>query len=254
VKSALAGARVAVTRSGAQAADLARLIVARGGAPVLVPCLRVVGPVDAGALDEALDRLPRDYDGVVFSSTNAVHWTLARTTSESFAGVRVVAVGAATAEALRERGVPVDVVPAAFHSEGILAALDEAGDLAGTRWLLPRADVAREVLPEGLEARGAQVDRVVAYRNAAPEPGAVERALEAGIDAITFASGSAVVRLREALGPRFEERLRGAVVASIGPVTSQACREAGLTVHAEAESAGIAALVDALADIWETRS
>ena len=250
----LRGARVAITRAPEQAVALTALVADRGGVPVLIPCLRVAAPESTELLDRALARLPDAYDGVLFPSTNSVRWTLARTSPAAFAGVCVVATGSATAEALKERGVEVRVVPRAFHSEGVLAALDQEGSLAGTRWLLPRADVAREVLPAGLEERGARVDRVVAYRNLAPEPGPVVEALQRGVEVITFASGSAVVRLAEALGERLEELLKDVVVASIGPVTSAACRDAGLPVHVEAPQARIASLVDALVSCWETKT
>lgn len=253
----LNGARIGITRAGEQAAGLAALVVASGGNPVLMPCLEVVAPESFELLDAALARLPEGYDGVLFSSVNVVRWTLSRAEVGTLRQVTVAAVGRATAEALEERGVEVQVVPEDFHAEGLLLALDAyAGSrgLAGTRWLLPRADVAREILPLGLEARGATVDRVVAYRNVAADPGPLFDALERGLDAVTFASGSAVERLRGALGDRFGELLAGVIVASIGPVTSRACRDAGLSVHVEAAEARVPALADALASHWENRT
>lgn len=255
--ASLAGARVGITRAPEQASALAEGVTLRGGVPVLVPCLCLAGPETTGPLDRALALLPDGYDGVLFASTNAVRWTFERTASSVFDGVLVAAVGRATAEALEARGVAVTVVPADFRAEGLLAALDEhaAPDgLAGTRWLLPRGDVAREVLPDGLEARGARVDRVVAYRNLAPPPGPLAAALEQGLDAITFASGSAVQRLAQALGPRFVELLSDVVVASIGPVTSRACRDLGLDVQVEPPTARVEALLDGLAAHWERRA
>ena len=250
----LSGVRVGVTRAREQAADVASEIADRGGVVVLMPCLEVAGPEDFEPLDAAIARLPGGYDGILFSSTNAVRWTLDRCSEGALRGVRVAATGTATSELLESRGVHVDVIPAAFHSEGLLEALDQDGGLSGTRWLLPRADVAREVLPRGLEARGAHVDRVVAYRNLAPEPGPLLDAIEAGLDAITFASGSAVRRLAAALGPRLGPLLDGVVVASIGPVTSRACIEFGLTVAVALAEARVSTLVGDLADHWETRA
>ncbi len=246
----LEGARVGITRAREQAAGLVDLVAGEGGVPVLLPCLEVVGPESIEPLDRALARLPGGYDGVLFASTNAVRWTLGRAGPGRFQRAIVAAVGPATADELIASGVRVDVVPTVHRAEGLLAALDAhvgRRGLRGTRWLLPRADVAREALPEGLEARGATVDRVVAYRNVAPDPAPLVEALEAGLEAITFASGSAVRRLKEALGERFEPLLGGVIVASIGPVTSRACRELGLAVHVEAAQARVPALVEALA-------
>ena len=251
----LGGARVGVTRAAAQSGELADRIAARGGLPVRIPCLEVVGPESPELLDRALARPPAGYDGVLFASTNAARFTLERVAAGLLQEPVVAAVGEATAAELIRSGVRVDVVPTVHRAEGLLAALEAhmGRRMAGSRWLLPRADVAREVLPEGLEALGATVDRVVAYRNRAPEPGPLLEALEEGLEAITFASGSAVRRLAAALGDRFPALLDGVVVASIGPVTSEACRALGLAVHVEAPEARVAALVDALAEHWSAR-
>jgi uroporphyrinogen-III synthase len=253
----LAGVRVAITRASHQADELAALLVGQGASPVLVPAIKLVDPAQPELLQAALDRLPDGYDGVVVTSVNAAERILDRAPADRFERACVAAVGTGTAEALRRRGVVVDVLPARFRAEGLLSALDEAfaerGGLAGTRWLLPRAEVARELLPEGLRARGARVDVVAAYRNVPASTAPLEAALGEGLDAITFAAGSAVESFAGSLGSRLPALLDGVVVASIGPVTSRACRESGLAVDVEPAQARLAELVEALAGFWEER-
>jgi len=251
----LTGARVGVTRSRVQASQLSTLLKERGAFPVELSCLEFADPESFEPLDAALARLPDGYDGVLFTSTNAVERTLSRTRPEALARVRIAVTGSATAEALKSRGIEADVVPQRFLSEGLLEALDAAPEpLSGSRWLLPRAEVAREVLPDGLRARGATVEVVTAYRTVPPaDPKPLRERAKSGLDAITFASGSTVNHLRAALGADFELLLEGVAVASIGPVTSEACRAAGLRVDIQPERATLADLVDALAAWWATR-
>jgi len=249
---------VGVTRPKGQAGALSDLLERRQAVPVELPCTELVEPESIEALDAALSSLPGDYDGVLFTSANAVQRTVDRSASARFAGLRIAVAGTATAEALQARGIEPDIVPTQFHSEGILEALDAAhpaGELAGTRWLLPRAETAREVLPSGLRERGARVDVVTAYR-AAPtrDSDLLLRRLGDGLAAITFASGAAVEHLRAALGGRFDGLLGGVVVASIGPVTSLACRAAGLAVAVESPRARMGDLVDALEGWFEEAS
>jgi uroporphyrinogen III methyltransferase/synthase len=144
-------------------------------------------------------------------------------------------------------------VPDEHVAEGLLAALEARGPLQGLSILIPRAQEAREVLPEELAARGAKVDVAAVYRTvgegAAPEP--VREALAAGTaDAIVFTSASTVTRFAALFTPSpLAEVLAGVMVASIGPVTSDAARELGLTVGAQPDEYTAPALVDALASV-----
>ncbi len=250
----LRGLRVGVTRSRSQAGQLVDRLRREGAEPVELPVLEFLPPASWAPLDEALRALG-SFDGVLFTSTNAVERTLERARRVApeapWADVLVAVTGAATAEALREGGVRVDLVPDRYLSEGLLEALiaRTPGGLAGTRWLLPRARDAREILPEGLRAAGAEVLVVEVYRAAPPgDPEPLRRRLEDGVDVVTFASGSSVRHLLDAVGSLPED----VAVASIGPVTSKACRDAGLRVAVEATEARIDALVDALV-AWRAR-
>jgi len=254
----LAGLRVGVTRAAEQADSLVRLIEAQGGEAVLMPTLCLQEPPSWTPFDEAVCSLHEGMDGVLFTSTNSVVRTLDRVESlgldatELFRALRVVVVGTATAEAVASRGLVADIVPGEFHSEGLLDALDGAlgSGLAGTCWFLPRARVARDVLPRGLEGRGARVVVAPVYEVVAPaDPEPVVTPLEAGLDVITFASGSAVTNLAALVGERWNELMAGVAVAALGPVTADACRAAGLEVVIQPTEARMEALVDA-ASAW----
>jgi uroporphyrinogen-III synthase len=238
---------VGVTRSRAQASELVLLLAEAGAQPVELHCLEFVEPSSWGPADAALADLS-SYDGVLFTSVNAVVRTLRRTGGWSAPGVCVAGVGPATVAALRSWGVEPDVVPRRFLSEGLLEALKQRGGLVGSRWLLPRAEVARDVLPEGLRAAGARVDVVAVYRTVAPsDPSPIRAALASGLDAITFASGSSVRHLRAAVADDgWPGVLDGVAVVTIGPITSASAREEGLVVGVEAPEASLAAMVAAL--------
>ncbi|MEO5678604.1 MAG: uroporphyrinogen-III synthase, partial [Acidimicrobiales bacterium] len=162
--------------------------------------------------------------------------------ARQLAGVRVAAVGRATADALRRRGVAADLVPAKANSEALLAEFP-GPPVDGARVLLPQADRARPELAAGLAALGWPIEAVEAYRTVpvAVPPSLLERALDA--DAICFTSGSTVDSWVVAAGPATPP-----VVASIGPVTTAAILRHGLQVTVEADEANVAALVARLAD------
>ena len=156
----------------------------------------------------------------------------------------MAAIGPATATALRQRGVQVCLVPAEYRAEAIL---DEIGDVAGQTILLPRADIARPALAEGLRDKGAQVDEVPAYRTvpATPAPAAFD-ALRAGVDVITFTSSSTVRNfVTQTAGLSYGQPL----IACIGPVTAATARELGLCVDVVAKEYTVEGLLDALKEL-----
>ncbi len=246
----LAGKRVVVTRARDQARELAERLRAEGAEPVLLPTIELVPPADGyAALDAALRALDT-FDWIIFTSVNGVAHTCARLEAlgrhpRALNRLRVAAIGPATARALRERGVRVDVVPPTYVAEAILEVLPLE---PGAGILLPRADIARPALREGLRAAGARVVEVAAYRTvpARPDPGALAR-LEAGVDAITFTSGSTVRHFVTLLGAERARRLaRGAVVAAIGPITARVAREMGLPPDVVAREHTVPGLIAAL--------
>jgi uroporphyrinogen III methyltransferase/synthase len=241
----LTGITVAVTRARAQASGLAARLRALGAVVLEAPAIRIE-PLDGPAPDLAR------YDLLCVTSPNGVGLLFERLfgaglDARALAGTRVAAIGPGTAAALRDHGVSADVVPERFVAEGLLEAL--AGKPA-TRVLVARAKEARDVLPDGLRERGAEVDVLALYETVAePLSGSQLEAL-AGADYVTFTSSSTVSRLIEAAG---RERLGGARLVSIGPVTSAALREHGLEPHVEASVHDIDGLVEALLSDAATR-
>jgi uroporphyrinogen III methyltransferase / synthase len=236
----LAGRTVAVTRARAQASDLARRLEHLGADVVEAPTIRTCA-LGGGPLD------PTPYDLVCLTSPNGVHCLFERLDdgihppgdARSLAHARVAAIGPGTAHALASHGITADVLPERFVAESLVQAL--AG-VDARRVLVARAREARDVLPDALRERGAEVDVVALYETLA-EPlseSALSRARSA--DYITFTSSSTVRYFLEAGGtPSPTTR-----IASIGPVTSATLREHGLEPHVEAERHDVDGLVEAL--------
>ena len=247
----LFGKRIVVTRAREQASTLSEALRERGASVIESPATRVE-PLDAAPLRAALARLA-DYQWAVFTSRNAVDvfWNALRSEgrdARALAGVRLAAVGPATADALAEHGLAVDVTPERFVAEGVLEALRSRRDVSGARVLYACAAGARDVLPRGLAALGATVDRIETYRSAPDEHGAAElrgRVSEGGADLVTFTSGSAVQAYVAAVGA---DVARALPAASIGPVTTEAARAAGIDVVCEAAESTIEGLVRAVAE------
>ena len=250
----LAGRRIVVTRAAEQAGDLSDALAAAGAQPIEIPAIRIEPLADAdslAALDAAIAALGT-YAWLIFTSANAVQVFCDRA-GDSLRlpdGVRVAAVGTATAAALRTRGLRADFVPPKFVGEEVAAGL---GDVAGARILLPRAESAREALPDLLAARGATVDVLPIYRTLPADiaPDALGL-LRGGVDVLTFTSGSTVRSFAAALGRAgLGGLLATTPVACIGPVTAQAARDLGLAPAVVAETHTGAGLVRALAEFFE---
>jgi uroporphyrinogen-III synthase len=251
----LAGLRIVVTRARAQADGLSELLRTAGATPLELPAIEI-RPAPAGPLDDALRRLD-DYDWVVLTSVNGVRAVIDRLDAlgiplDGLGRPGIAAIGPATAAALRGRGIEVDIVPERFVAEAVVEGLVASG-VDGTRVLLPRADIARDVLPRGLRAAGAVVDVVVAYETCLPPevPAPALNALRAGeVDAVTFGSPSAVRNVVELVGGPLPAEV---VVACIGPITAAAVRDAGLRVDVVAQAFSMPGLVAALAAWYESR-
>ena len=248
----LFGKRILVTRAREQASALTRRLEAAGAEVVEFPAIQIAPPESWAPLDDAIARL-REYHWTIFTSANGVRffWDRlqhAQRDARDLFGITVCAIGPATAAALCERGVRADLVPEEFKAEGLVDAI---GDrlLPGARVLLARAAEAREVLPEELIRRGAQVDVVPAYRTikAASNADEVRGLLEEGrIHAVTFTSSSTVKHFLDLVGGDGGALLRGVVVASIGPITAETAARQGIASHIVPESYTIPALADAL--------
>ena len=247
----LSGRRVVVTRARAQASGFAAELEALGAEVIQFPTIRIEAAPDVEALRRAAAGVA-GFDWVVFTSANGVEKTLARLEragddGSALAAARVAAVGPATAEALAAAGIGVDLVPERFAAEAVVAALALRG-ITRRRVLYPRADIARDALPDGLRAAGARVDAVDAYRTVpetAVDPAALARLRRGEVDVATFASGSSVRNLIALLGGGVDG-LRRATIACVGASTAAAAREFGLDVAIVAEDSTVPGLVAAL--------
>jgi uroporphyrinogen III methyltransferase / synthase len=242
----LHGTSVVVTRARPQASELSRRLAALGADPVELPAIRIEPRTGTPEVREAAEGIV-GYDLVCLTSVNAAALLFeamadAGRDARSLAGATVAAIGPGTATALAKVGIVPDVVPERSVAESLVEAL-EGTDVKGKRALVARAAEAREVLPDALRERGAELDVITLYETipAEPDPDALERAAEA--DYITFTSASTVRNLVAALDGKLPPEAR---IASIGPVTSEAAREAGLEVHVEAERHDLDGLVEAL--------
>jgi uroporphyrinogen III methyltransferase/synthase len=251
----LDGRVVVVTRPRAQAQAFADLLEAAGARVLLVPTIAIEPPASWEPLDRALERLG-DYRWAVFTSVNGVEMTRRRLEemgrgADALRGCRLAAIGPATAEALHALGLEIEVVPEEYVAEGLAARL-RALIRPGERVLLARAAVARDVLVTQLEASGARVDEVAAYRTqpAAEDAGLLRRALgEGAVDVVTFTSSSTVRHFAELFpGEDVPRLLRGVTVACIGPVTGATARELGLETRIVPKEYTIPALARAIAD------
>ena len=245
---------------------LAFLLRKEGMNPVSTPILAVAPPRSRRELNAAAERLVDalqrgecpPYDWVVVTSRNVIGPFLdairnvgGRPEALQVAGVRVAAVGQATATALADVGLPPDLVPARFMAQDLLEALHEQGGVGtGSRILFPSADVARDVLPSGIRDLGGEVDVVTVYRvvdlKAGAEAlcGAVRQGLLRGV---TLTSGRAAGLLGRTWTASGAGSWPGTVsVGVIGPVTAEAAREAGLPVDSIPERATLAALAKAM--------
>jgi uroporphyrinogen III methyltransferase/synthase len=258
----LVGRTIAVTRTREQAAALADRLEDLGARVVAFPVIETADPEDWGPADRAIDELA-GYDWVVLTSTNGVDRFFERMLergldARALVGVKVAAVGSATADRLMDFAIRPDLIPADFRAEGLLEAFRERGVGAGARILIPRALDAREILPEELRADGAAVDVVAVYRvvPAEPDPEAMAELRKGEVDVVTFASGGTAksfLNVLEAAGLDPRAVLGSTLVASVGPVTTAALAKLGYEVDIEAEESTMASLVEAIADHYCAR-
>ncbi len=259
----LHGRRVVVTRARAQASGLAAILRDLGAEVVELPAIRIEPRIESEEVRRAVESIG-EYALVCVTSPNGAQLlfdalrdpgTPAADTSgadtapgasgldaRALAGATVAAIGPGTARALRRHGIVADVVPEHFVAEALVEALASV-EVEGKRVLVARAAEARDLLPDALRERGAEVDVVSLYETVREQPDAeaIEAAQKA--DYVTFTSSSTVTNLTAALGDRFPPNAR---IVSIGPVTSDTVRAAGLTVDVEADQHDVDGLLAAL--------
>jgi uroporphyrinogen III methyltransferase/synthase len=249
-KLPLFGRRIVVTRARHQATALAERLERAGAEVIEYPTIELVElPIPAAVFDRA-----SSYDWLVLTSVNGVEaffgqFLAAGRDLRDLAGVKIAAIGPSTRAAVERHGIRVAAQPPEYRAESLLETL---GDVAGQRMLLARAEVAREVLPDTLRARGAVVDVVPIYRTSTPDPARVG-AVPAEFDMVTFTSSSTVTGFDRLCGGKAREVLAGRLVAAIGPVTADTATELGLPVDVMPSDYTIDAMADAIESYFAIR-
>ncbi len=251
----LFGRRIVVTRAKGQVEALSEKLTEFGGDVVELPTIEIGPASDYSPLDAAIEALSC-YDWLIFSSANGVRFFLDRLDRSGLdlraLRAKICAIGPATRAAVEALHLKVDLMGAEYVAEGLVEAF-RAHDLAGKRVLLPRAAVARDLVPSELSRRGARVDVVEAYRTVVPHDLADEarRVFSAGHkpDCITFTSSSTVQNFVAAAGAGV---LAGTKVVSIGPVTTRTARELGLEVAIQASTYTIGGVVEAVLRMFQS--
>lgn len=252
----LFGKTVVVTRARAQASALTKKLEAQGARVLEVPAIKIVPPADFAPLDKAISEIDT-YKWLILTSVNGVeyffdHLLKAGKDSRALCGVKIAAIGSATAEALKGYGITADLIPSAYKAEELADAL-AADTKAGDKLLLARAKIARNVLPERLRALGAQVDVVTAYETVADCQNKEEllEALESGeASLVTFTSSSTVTNLLDVLGDK-KDLLNKVALAAIGPVTAETLEKHGLKPAVSAAEYTIDGLMTAIEEYYK---
>ncbi len=250
----LEGKRVLVGRARHQASALSDALRAAGAHVIEIPFLEIRPPASWKPLDQAIARL-LDYDWLILTSVNGVQALFSRMkklgkTEADLLHLNIAAIGPATRKAIESLGLPVDVMPEQYVAESVVANLRD--QVKGSRVLLVRAKVARDVIPRELQNAGARVDVVEAYETVVPETSRTELAAvlrdpERKPHVIPFTSSSSVTNFLDLLGKNAAGGLlRDVKLASIGPVTSATLRESSLPVDVEAREFTIPGMVEAI--------
>ncbi len=246
---------VVVTRSRMQASQLSTRLAELGAEVFEFPTIQIEPVGDYKQLDAALERLA-DYDWLIFTSVNGVEYFLKRLKSRGkdireLKGVKLCAIGPATAHALGDLHLRVDYVPQEYRAEAIIAGLEQQG-IKGQRVLIPRAKEARQILPEQLTQLGAEVEVVPTYKTVKASANAEELKKlfrQKKVQLVTFTSSSTVNNFVELLGEEnLADLMHGVIVASIGPITAKTAEKHGLTSQIMPKDYTISALVASIGE------
>jgi uroporphyrinogen III methyltransferase/synthase len=255
----LFGKRIVVTRAREQASDLVKSLSDLGADCLEAPTIRVVNAPDIGPLDEAINRIG-DYDWLVFTSVNGVHFFFERLFSlghdvRRLKAIKTACIGPATAQRLRDFGLNSDIIPETYRAESVVEAFGTQ-DVKGSRILIPRAREARAVLPVELRKMGAVVNEVTAYETLEVRDLAellIDQLRSGDIDLVTFTSSSTVRNFAALLPPdEIPALMKNVTVACIGPITAETARSLGFHVSICAENYTIPGLVDAILAYYQS--
>jgi len=251
----LLGKTILITRASSQS-DRLRISLEAAGARVLeCPAIQIVPLEDWAEVDRAVANL-HAYDWVIFTSANAVEHFMQRVKNAgAICAVRIAVVGPSTARSLEKWGLAASLVPSSFRAEGLLDALPS--ELPGLRVLLPRAETAREILPDELRRRGAAVDVVPVYRTTKASTGLLDLTAilsQERVDALVFTSPSAARYFSEVLGENLGSTIGPTPIAAIGPVVREALESLGMKVSIQPEQATMEELTRAICNYFSGSS
>ncbi|SVD10628.1 uncharacterized protein METZ01_LOCUS363482, partial [marine metagenome] len=241
-----------ITRAEEQAEPFIHMLEERGAEAFLYSSIKTIPPNDWSQLDQSLEVLS-DYDGLIFTSVNGVKFFSQRLKEKNkdireLKGVRVYAIGPKTEEAIQSLNIQVNTVPENYIAESLIECMGKE-NIVGKKLLLPRASVAREILPKTLNELGANIDAVPAYQTILPkqqESDFVKRLNEGSIDVVTFTSSSTVNNFLGRLDKEHHEKLKKVVIACIGPITQKTAESHGLKVTIVPDQYTVAGLVSAI--------
>lgn len=253
----LTNKKILVTRDQEQAQSFVKMIKAHGGTALCFPTIAIQAPETWQNVDEKLHKLS-SYDWIIFTSANSVRFLLKRLDDKSIQlpHIRIAAIGNKTNKILQEFRYRAHVLPDNFTAASLLKTLKQQ-DLSSTRILLPVSDIARQELYDGLIKLGANVDRVVVYRNRLNEPdnkNEVINLLQNGkIDMLTFFSPSALVNFAKIVGTEMLETIQrqNIAIAVIGPTTAQAAQELGFTPQIEPVNSTSENMIEAILEYYK---
>ncbi len=251
----LFGKKIVITRARSQASDLVSRLSKLGASCIEIPTIEISPPRDIKPLQQSIENL-NQYDWIVFTSVNGVKFffdTLAEMGKDvrALGHLKFACIGPVTKDRLKDHGIVSDILPETYQAESVVQAFSSV-DIKNKKILLPRAKVARTILPEELSKMGALVDEVTAYEtslNAEGKQDLMELLKHHEIDAVTFTSSSTVSNFMSFFHSEDEKKLLdGVVFASIGPITSDTARSLGIEPDIEAGEFTIQGLADSLLD------
>jgi uroporphyrinogen III methyltransferase / synthase len=255
--SPLKGKHILITRPAEQARDFIGALKAQGAEPISFPTIQIVPPRGWAKVDKAIENLTT-YDVLILTSVNGVKFFFQRLKEKgknigSLKKLKMVAIGPTTAAAIERRHLRVDIVPPKFQAESVVEVLEKKG-ITGKRFLLPRAEKARDVLPQEITKRGGHIDVVTVYRISKGE-GNIQEVKELFrkrlIDVITFTSSSTVKNFVELLAEKsISKMIKGTVVASIGPITEDTAASLGIRTDIMPKDYTIPGLVKAISEYF----
>ena len=247
----LFGKKIIVTRAREQASSLVEILEEEGAHVIEFPVIAITEPEDYSELDNAIKNIKK-YNWIIFTSVNGVKFFLKRLRHHKkdvriLEGINICAIGPKTAKIFENFGIVPDFIPKKYQAEYIIEGMLKLG-IKGKKFLLPRAKVARKILPQKIKEQGGEIDVVTVYETKMPDTNkseVIELLKNKKIDYITFTSSSTVKNFVEMIEKKLD-LLKNVKLVSIGPITSNTLRDYGLSPSIEAKKFTIEGIKEAI--------